>query len=137
MHRVIWLIPALALLAACNKGPDAAKKGAAPATALLVSAEDLHTVKNSALASGPSLTGSVQPERRADLRAEVQAVVVQVLKENGDTVRRGDLLVRLDDNAIRDGLVLKTTSANDGVVFIADDEEGSAPVSRFSFGNLR
>jgi len=29
---------------------------------------------------------------------------MQVLKENGDTVRRGDLLVRLDDTAIRDAL---------------------------------
>lgn len=105
MLRVLWLIPVLAFAAACNKGPDAAKKGAAPpATTLLVSSEDLHTVRNNALASGPSLTGSVQPERRADLRAEVQAVVVQVLKENGDTVRRGDVLVRLDATAIRDAL---------------------------------
>jgi RND family efflux transporter MFP subunit len=46
----------------------------------------------------------VQPERRADLQAEVSAVVLQVLKENGDSVRRGDLLVRLDDTAIRDTL---------------------------------
>jgi RND family efflux transporter MFP subunit len=48
--------------------------------------------------------GSVQPERRADLQAEVSAVVKQVLKENGDPVRRGDLLVRLDDMSIRDTL---------------------------------
>ena len=30
--------------------------------------------------------------------------MLQVLKENGDAVRRGDLLVRLDDTAIRDAL---------------------------------
>jgi RND family efflux transporter MFP subunit len=46
----------------------------------------------------------VQPERRADLRAEVPALVLAVLKENGDPVRRGDLLVRLDDTSIRDTL---------------------------------
>src|SRR6266446_4294258 len=45
-------------------------------------AEDLHTVRNGALTAGPAITGSVQPERRADLRAEVSAVVLQVLKEN-------------------------------------------------------
>jgi RND family efflux transporter MFP subunit len=56
------------------------------------------------LASGPVITGSVQPERKADLRAEVAAVVLQVLKENGDPVRAGDLLLRLDDTAIRDSL---------------------------------
>jgi RND family efflux transporter MFP subunit len=38
------------------------------------------------------------------LRAEVAAVVLQVLRENGETVRRGDALVRLDDTAIRDNL---------------------------------
>jgi RND family efflux transporter MFP subunit len=98
---------ALALtLAACGKGPAAPQKGAnAPVGApLLIAAEDVHTVRNAALASGPSITGSVQPERRADLRAEIQAIVMQVLKENGDVVRRGDLLVRLDDTSIRDTL---------------------------------
>ena len=101
----VTLVIALAL-AACAKGPDATPKasGAAAGPALLLAAEDMHAVKNSALASGPPVTGTIQPERRADLRAEVPAVVMQVLRENGDSVRRGDLLVRLDDTAIRDGL---------------------------------
>jgi RND family efflux transporter MFP subunit len=68
-------------------------------------------VSNSALASGPSITGSVEAERRADLRAEVSAVVLSVLKDNGDPVRRGDLLVRLDANAIRDSLTAAEASA--------------------------
>jgi RND family efflux transporter MFP subunit len=72
--------------------------------ALLVSPEDLLTVRSNTLALGPSITGSVQPERRADLRAEVSAVVLSVHKENGDPVKRGDLLVRLDDTSIRDTL---------------------------------
>lgn len=103
-------------LAACGKSDDKAKTAdgkaaaatAAPAApagpALLIAAEDVHTVRNNTLASGPSITGSIQPERRADLRAEVSAIVMQVLKENGDVVRRGDLLVRMDDTAIRDSL---------------------------------
>ena len=91
-------------LGACSKGPDAQKAAAAPAAPLIISPEDVHTVANSALTSGPAITGSIQPERRADLRAEIQAIVMQVLKENGEAVHRGDLLVRLDDTAIRDGL---------------------------------
>lgn len=55
-------------------------------------------------AAGPVVTGSLQPERRADLQAEISAVVLQVLKDNGEPVRAGDLLVRLDDTAIRDSL---------------------------------
>ncbi|HYC36011.1 MAG TPA: efflux RND transporter periplasmic adaptor subunit [Usitatibacter sp.] len=105
--RFALLFIAALALAACNNGPgaNAPKKGAqAPNTPLLVSTEDMHTVRTSALATGPSITGTVQPERRADLRAEIPAVVLQVLKENGDAVKRGDVLVRLDDTAIRDQL---------------------------------
>jgi membrane fusion protein (multidrug efflux system) len=102
-------------LAACQKsgnGPEA-PNGAAPVTQtpLLVSPEDLLTVRTNALAMGPSITGSVQPERRADLRAEVSAVVLSVQKENGDPVKRGDLLVRLDDTSIRETLTSASASA--------------------------
>jgi RND family efflux transporter MFP subunit len=97
-------------LAACGQGSGSTPEEAA-AVALLISPEDLVTVQNTALASGPSITGSVEAERRADLRAEVSAVVLAVLKENGDPVRRGDLLVRLDQNAIRDSLTAAEASA--------------------------
>ncbi len=106
---------ALVAIGGCGKGGGSAKSGAQAATPadsapLLISAEDVVTVGNDALASGPSITGSVQPERRADLRAEVPALVMQVLKENGDPVRRGDLLVRLDDTSIRDTLTAAEAS---------------------------
>jgi len=106
LFRILPVALVALVLAACGKGPDAraTKAAAAPAAPLLIAPEDLHLVRNAALSSGPSITGSIQPERRADLRAEVQAIVLQVLRENGDKVRKGDLLVRLDDTAIRDGL---------------------------------
>lgn len=109
------LVVVSAMLGACGKAPDAstptktadaAKPGEAAKTApFLISKEDLVTVANGALSSGPSITGSVQPERRADLRAELAGVVMQVVRENGDNVRRGELLVRIDDSAIRESLL--------------------------------
>jgi membrane fusion protein (multidrug efflux system) len=103
------------LLVACGKGnpSDSApsKSGTAARTVLLISPEDLHTLGASDQAQGPVITGSIQPERRADLRAEVSAVVLQVLKENGEAVRAGDLLVRLDDTSIRDSLSSAEESA--------------------------
>jgi RND family efflux transporter MFP subunit len=115
---VLLVAAGMATLAACGRGGDATGKAievevpaGKSATAnhptqlsLLISPEDVVTIASTSLASGPSITGSVQPERRADLRAEIAAVVLQVLKENGDVVKQGDLLVRLDDTAIRDGL---------------------------------
>ena len=107
MHRnTLFAFIFISVVAGCGKAPEKTDKAATTVAErpLLISPEDQHTVRSNALASGPSITGSVQPERRADLRAEVSAVVLQVLKENGDSVKRGDLLVRLDDTSIRDSL---------------------------------
>jgi membrane fusion protein, multidrug efflux system len=97
---------ATGLLAGCHKpgasGP--ADAASAPSATLLISPEDLRAVSLQTYASGPVITGSVEPERRADLRAEISTVVQQVLKENGEVVHKGDLLVRLDDTSIRDSL---------------------------------
>jgi membrane fusion protein (multidrug efflux system) len=108
LRKTILVLAVASALAACSQGgKDPAKAGDkkdAKAVQLLISPEDLLTIQTNALASGPVITGSVQPERRADLRAEVSAVVLQVLKENGDPVKRGDVLVKLDETAIRDSL---------------------------------
>lgn len=117
-HSLIFLSVAL-ILTACNKdGKDQTKAGAAASAVavasdkpLMVTQEDLYVVQNSAFASGPVITGSIQPERKADLRSELSSVVLQVYKENGEAVKRGDLLVRLDDTAIRDALTSATEAA--------------------------
>lgn len=111
-HAGVALLLAFSMiiLGACGKEAGGTPEPAAAAP-LLLSPEDLVTVSESPLASGPLITGSVEAERRADLRAEVPAVVLEVLKENGDPVRRGDLLVRLDQTAIRDALTSAEASA--------------------------
>ncbi|WP_338848147.1 efflux RND transporter periplasmic adaptor subunit [Massilia sp. W12] len=100
-HRIICAAILLAL-AACK--PQEEKKTKEAEQVLTIVNEDIHQVKLGSLVSGPVVTGSVVPEKRADLRAEVSAMVLQVLKDNGDVVKRGDLLMRLDDTAIRDSL---------------------------------
>ncbi len=96
---------AAVLIAGCSRPASTPAAGAAATPpVLLLAPEDLRTLAPSRLAQGPVITGSVQPARRADLRAEVGAVVVQVLKDNGETVRAGDLLLRLDDTSLRDSL---------------------------------
>jgi RND family efflux transporter MFP subunit len=97
------------VLVACGKQPGEAASAAPGSVAdaapvLLLAPEDLVTVGRAAAGGGAVITGSVQPEKRADLRAEVAAVVTQVLKGNGEAVKRGDLLMRLDDTAIRESL---------------------------------
>ena len=103
---LVIVVMLLASLCACDKFPGRGDKRDAttvPAR-LVIAPEDILTIQANALSSGPVVTGSIQPERKADLRAEISAVVLQVLKENGDAVRRGDVLVRLDQTSIRDNL---------------------------------
>ena len=98
-------------LAGCGKGAAGDKPEKEATAKMLIAPEDVVTVSTNALASGPSITGSIEPERRADMRAEVSAVVLAVLKENGDPVKRGDLIVRLDQTSIRDSLTAAEASA--------------------------
>jgi len=107
--RSLALVLALtAALAACQRPDAPGAKGDAKAVAalpsLLIAPEDVRTVAASGLLGGPVISGAIQPARRADLRAEVAAVVLQVAKDNGERVQRGDVIVRLDSTAIRDNL---------------------------------
>lgn len=109
MKRATPILTVLTLalaLTACGKGgkPDEAKAAAKPAAPLLLAPEDLRQVGQSGLIGAPVISGAIQPARRADLRAEVAAVVLQVARDNGERVRAGDLIIRLDATAIRDGL---------------------------------
>ena len=90
-------------LVACKK-PDADADKAAESVALSLGNEDILQLGTSEHGTGPVISGSLQPELRADLRAEVSAMVVKVHKENGEPVRKGDLLVTLDSNVLRDNL---------------------------------
>ncbi len=94
----------LAGLTGCGQ-PAAEATAEVAAQPLLLASADLVALGTGELGSGPVISGSLQPEKQADLRAEVSAIVLQVLKHNGDKVQKGDLLVRLDDTYLRENLV--------------------------------
>jgi RND family efflux transporter MFP subunit len=123
LRKTLLALAVASALVACGKSSKEPEKAGASASAtasagkeadkdakkeplvtLQMSPEDTITVESNALASGPVITGSIQPERRADLRAEVGAVVIQVMKENGEPVKKGDVLLRLDETSIRDSV---------------------------------
>jgi RND family efflux transporter MFP subunit len=109
---------AAAAVGACNRGGDAAAApadsaagaagaagGAAGATATTVGPENVVLVERSALSSGPTLSGSLTPERAASLRAEVGGTVTAVYAEAGQNVRRGQTLARVETNGIAEQVV--------------------------------
>ena len=90
-------------LVACKK-PNSEADQKLETVAISLGNEDVLQVGTSEHGTGPVISGSLQPEIRADLRAEVAAMVIKVHKENGELVRKGDLLVSLDSSVLRDNL---------------------------------
>lgn len=92
---------ALSFGAAC-RGRDAAADTSALVDPVLVGAENIVVVQTQEIRTGPGLSGAMEPERVATIRAELTAAVVQTYAEAGQRTAAGALLARLDDSAIRD-----------------------------------
>lgn len=67
-----------------------------------VGAENITVAQLAELRSGPTISGSLQPRTEARVRAEIAGPVEQTHAEEGQRVRAGALLARLDDTAVRD-----------------------------------
>ncbi|MDQ3699081.1 MAG: efflux RND transporter periplasmic adaptor subunit, partial [Gemmatimonadota bacterium] len=100
----IGLGAALSVLAlgACDRDTDANAAEAAPPATVTVGAENIVVAETTQLHSGPLISGSLEPEWSATVRAEVAGAVLQTSAEQGERVGRGALLARIDDAAIRD-----------------------------------
>ena len=81
-------------LAGCGKKEDAAAQ--APEQPTLISAENVAVVDTMRIASGPSISGELNAERTASVRAEVSGSVIQVYVEPGQRVAAGAPLARID-----------------------------------------
>jgi len=90
-------------LTACSR-VDADKATPAPAApaAVQVGAENVVVVKRDTIVSGPIISGELQPAREATIRAELGGSVTEVTVEEGQTVRVGTLLGRIDTRTLED-----------------------------------
>ena len=115
----LLLALAAATLAGCSSEAPAAPPGEVTVT---VGAESVHVVARVSLAAGPQISGQLEAERAATVRAEVAGAVLAVPVEEGQAVARGALLARIDDATLREGVL----SARSGV----RSAEGSLDVAR-------
>lgn len=102
-------------LTACSK-PEVAKVQEEGAKPLQLVPQDLLTLSESTLSRGPVISGSLQPVVKAELNAEVSGIVMQVLKDNGDLVKTGDVLVKLDQTTYRDKLLSAQEAERSAIV---------------------
>jgi membrane fusion protein (multidrug efflux system) len=112
MSRLIRfiLVAALATTAACSGG-SAENPADAEVPVVNLGPDNVAVATPRELSSGPSISGTLAAIREATLRAEVAGVVTGTQVEEGQSVRVGQVLVRLDDSAIRDA-VLSARSAH-------------------------
>jgi membrane fusion protein (multidrug efflux system) len=98
-------------------------EAAAPreAPAVTLGQESIHVVESGAVSTGPVISGSLQPERKATVRAEVAGAVLTTNVDVGQAVQRGQILGRIDDLAIRDSYesALSAVRAADGAAQVA------------------
>ena len=91
-------------LSACSKPAQPEAENTAVSSLALVS-QDILTIATSELSKGPMISGTLQPVIKAELNAEVGGIVTRVLKDNGDLVKAGEVLVQIDQTTFRDKLL--------------------------------
>lgn len=100
----------IALAVTACGGGEAESREVEP-EAVAIGAGNLAVARSEPISTGPVLTGTLQAERAATVRAEVGGSVVSVSAEEGQRVGAGQLLGRIEDTAVRDALL----SAQSGV----------------------
>lgn len=93
---------ALAALNACSKGDDASAAETAKTETMVVGPENIAVVTNGSIMTGPSISGTLEPDREAVLRAQVSGSVLQTYADQGQAVNAGTVLARLDASGIQD-----------------------------------
>ncbi len=132
-YRSRLLLAALAAgTAACKSSAEA---GSAPADvpAVVLRADNIAVAAEREISSGPSVSGTLIAQRQATLRAEVAGAVVQVLAEQGQQVKGGQVLLRLDDAVIRDAVLSAKSQArtsNEALVMARRNAERSERLSQ-------
>jgi RND family efflux transporter MFP subunit len=94
------LAAALLVLAACGKEGDAAVQKAPEGVELTPDAVVM--VQTQEIRTGPQLSGTLGAEREAQVRAQVGGQVLAVYADQGQAVRQGQPLARIDASALTD-----------------------------------
>ena len=103
MNKIISLTftAALVSIAAC-KGGAAAEADSAAAETTTVGIENIAVVTNGVLQAGPTVSGALMPEREAVVRAQVGGSVLQTYVDQGQSVRAGQTLARIEAGGLQD-----------------------------------
>lgn len=88
-------------LAGCGAGAEDSGAASAPAT-VQVGQENVIRVARERIITGPLISGELRAAKEATVRAELGGSILQVAAEEGQTVRRGAIIGRIDAATLED-----------------------------------
>lgn len=97
----LFAVSALSLMAAACTGAEAEKAATPPPPApIVIGTENVVTAQRGRVVVGPIISGELRPQREATVRAELGGQMLQVTVEEGQSVRRGQLLGRIETRTL-------------------------------------
>lgn len=124
------LVAAALAAAAAGCGGTAAKEtpgdGQAADARIEIGRENVIQVRTEEISVGPLISGELRAEREATVRAEVGGSVLRVIPEEGQAVRAGALLARIEGRTLQDALASAQSalrSAEQGAAWARKEEE--------------
>ncbi|HEY3112291.1 MAG TPA: efflux RND transporter periplasmic adaptor subunit [Gemmatimonadaceae bacterium] len=109
---VAVVLLALFAILARSKSDNASAAETTKTETMVVGPENITVATTGSIMAGPSISGTLEPEREAVLRAQVQGSVLQTYADQGQAVSAGTVLARIDATGIQDAY----NSARAGVV---------------------
>jgi membrane fusion protein, multidrug efflux system len=99
---VLLSLSALTVVNACSKGDKASASETTKMETMIVGPENIAVAANGSIMTGPSISGTLEPDREAVLRAQVSGSVLQTYADQGQAVNTGTVLARIDASGIQD-----------------------------------
>jgi membrane fusion protein (multidrug efflux system) len=96
-----FAVALFATAAGACAGWEAEKAATPPPPApIVIASENVVTAENGTVIVGPMISGELRPQREATVRAELGGQMLQVTVEEGQSVRRGQLLGRIETRTL-------------------------------------
>ena len=98
----LGLMALVVSVAGCGKGEPGAAAAEVAAPAIEIGRENIVTVATGDISVGPLISGELRAQREANVRAEIGGAVLSVFAEEGQAVKQGALLARIESRTQED-----------------------------------